>query len=123
MKKNPTKKSQQQALRICQEYKASGNAGRRYKGDETDAWALACLWRLAQMPVAPEGLADRKKYVRQNGDTIMMDWYAIHPAMNLPTRPDQGFESRLLTNLALADDPIGWAWCKVDDEFHLMRTA
>jgi len=123
MKKNPTKKSQQAALTLCEEWKASGNAGKRYKGDGTDAWALACLWQLSQMAVAPAKLAERKQYIANNGETIMMDWYAIHPAMNLPTRPDQGFERRLLSNLALAGKSVGWAWCNVDGEFHLVRTA
>jgi len=123
VKKNPTKRDMANAQPVVKAWKSSGNAGRRYKGDTTDAWALACIRQLATMEVAPYKLAERKKYVRNNGDFICLDWYNVHPAMSATTRPDQGFESRMLTNLALADQSVGWAWCQIEGEYYLVRTA
>lgn len=120
-----TKADIKSATPIVNAYRASGNAGRRYKGDSTDAFCLALLLKLANLTVCEDASkAGKRKHLAENGDYIAEDWYSVHPAMSPSTRPDQGIESRLLTNLALAGDVPGWGWYNDSDKgFTLVRTS
>lgn len=120
-----TKAAIKAAQPVVKAYRASGNAGRRYKADDTDAFCLAVLQRLSDLTICEDASKPgKRKHLAENGDYIAEDWYSVHPAMSPSTRPDQGIESRLLTNLALAGDVPGWGWYNDSDKgFILVRTS
>lgn len=126
MRKRITKRMLADAKRTVTEYRSSGLAGRRYKGDDADAWALAIINTLATMPVCNDASkSGKREHIANGGAFIGEEWYSIHPAMSTTTRPDQGFESRMLTNVVLANETVGWGWYNDPDEhgFVIVRTA
>jgi hypothetical protein len=120
----PTKRMIEQAKADCDAYKASGNAPRRYKSDNAAHYALASLRLLATYSVCKDATkVGKRKHIESGGDYIAGDWYHILPTMSASTRPDQGFEKRLLAALAVYGKSIGWGWSVIDGHFAIVRTA
>jgi hypothetical protein len=109
-------------------YKASGMAARRYIADDAAAYALASLRLLADLPIVGDASkGGKRKYLADNGESVGAtdgDWRRILPTMGASTRPDQGFEKRLLAALAVYGENIGWGWHATEDHgFVIVRTA